>query len=88
MTYADARFQLIFVESYPSEATIEPADETVIWTLDAEGADLPPACSVVDLLAKTITGSGGVFLNSTREFLRKRGIRCQPGPWRYDRGLI
>jgi hypothetical protein len=27
-------------------------------------------------------------LDSAREFCRKRGIRLEPGPWRYRAGLI
>jgi hypothetical protein len=27
-------------------------------------------------------------LDSVREFCRKRGIRFEPGPWRYRGGLV
>jgi acetyltransferase-like isoleucine patch superfamily enzyme len=89
LSHGGKRFQLIFVETYQARSlSVGPADETVIWTLEAAGANPPSGCSLVDLLAKTISGTGGLFLDSTREFLRKRGIRCQPGPWRYEHGLI
>jgi hypothetical protein len=35
-----------------------------------------------------VHGSGGVVLDSVREFCRKRGIRFEPGPWRYREGLV
>ena len=35
-----------------------------------------------------VHGSGGVVLDSVREFCRKRGIRFEPGPWRYPGGLV
>jgi hypothetical protein len=38
---------------------------------------------VLDLLGKRIDGEGGVVLDWVREFCRKRGIRFEPGPWRY-----
>jgi len=83
------RFQLIFTPVYsPDAVQFGAAAETVIWTLEAGGATAPVNAALIDLLAKTLSGSGGKFLNTTREFLRKRGIRLQPGPWRYEGGLI
>jgi hypothetical protein len=35
-----------------------------------------------------VHGSGGVVLDSVREFCRKRGIKLEPGPWTYRGGLI
>jgi len=43
---------------------------------------------VLDLLGRHVHGTGGVVLDSVREFCRKRGIRFEPGPWRYPGGLI
>ena len=56
-------------------------------TLRLEG-DPPGGCSVLDLLGRRVHGSGGILLESAREFCRKRGIRFEPGPWRYRGGLI
>ena len=44
--------------------------------------------AVLDLLGRRVHGSGGVVLDSVREFCRKRGIRFEPGPWSYPGGLI
>jgi acetyltransferase-like isoleucine patch superfamily enzyme len=49
---------------------------------------VPGAVAVVDLLGRHVHGEGGVLLETVREFLRKRGIRCTPLPWRYRDGLI
>ena len=43
---------------------------------------------MLDLLACRVHGDGGVVLESVREFCRKRGIRFEPGPWRYRGGLV
>ena len=32
--------------------------------------------------------TGGVVLDSVREFCRKRGIKLEPGPWSYPGGLV
>jgi acetyltransferase-like isoleucine patch superfamily enzyme len=83
------RFQFIFVESFLQfRPDPEPAGETVIWTFDSSPDALHPGSTLMNLLKKEITGPSGLFANSTREFLRKRGIRCKPGPWRYRQGLI
>ena len=44
--------------------------------------------AVLDLLGRRVHGSGGVVLDSVREFCRKRGIKLEPGPWSYPGGLI
>jgi len=86
---AGKRFGLLFVERYPAPgAALCPADESVIWTLDAGDAGPPPGGTLMDLLAKRVAGPGGVFVDAAREFLRKRGIRCEPGLWRYHPDLI
>jgi acetyltransferase-like isoleucine patch superfamily enzyme len=59
----------------------------VVLTLDAR-ADAPDGVAVLDLLARRVHGAGGVVLDSVREFCRKRGIRFEPGPWRYPGGLV
>jgi hypothetical protein len=92
LKYDGKRFQLAFTETYSNneisaDADADATDQTVIWTLEAS-ATPPPGCALVDLLTKTIEGEGGIFVDTTREFLRKRGIRCEPGPWRYRQGLI
>jgi acetyltransferase-like isoleucine patch superfamily enzyme len=61
--------------------------EGVFLTLDAP-ADVPDGTAVLDLLARRIHGEGGPVLETVREFCRKRGIRFEPGPWRYSGGLI
>jgi acetyltransferase-like isoleucine patch superfamily enzyme len=64
------------------------APETVVLTLETRTDDIPEGTAVLDLLGRTIHGEGGVVLDSVREFCRKRGIRFEPGPWRYPGGLI
>jgi acetyltransferase-like isoleucine patch superfamily enzyme len=80
--------QVLFVEALdPSYRVPEAAGETVVLTLRLQG-DPPAGCSVLDLLGRRLHGSGGILLETTREFCRKRGIRFEPGPWRYGGGLI
>jgi len=79
---------VLFVERVDS--SFEPPEtdgEVVVLTLQVAG-DLPPGCAVLDLLGRRIHGMGGVVLDSVREFCRKRGIRFEPGPWRYRGGLV
>ncbi len=61
--------------------------ETVIMTLGLAG-EPPSGCAVIDLLARRVYGEGGIVLDSVREVCRKRGIRLEPGPWRYTGGLV
>jgi acetyltransferase-like isoleucine patch superfamily enzyme len=61
--------------------------EVVVLTLEVAG-DPPSGCAALDLLGRRVHGSGGVVLDSVRELCRKRGIRFEPGPWRYRGGLI
>ena len=80
--------QVLFVERLA--AAFEPpavAGETVVLTLALAG-EPPAGVAVVDLLERRVHGAGGVLLESVREFLRKRGIRLEPGPWRYRGGLV
>ena len=59
----------------------------VVLTLDMRG-EPPEGVAVLDLLGRHVHGSGGVVLDSVREFCRKRGIKFEPGPWSYPGGLI
>jgi hypothetical protein len=59
----------------------------VVLTLEADGS-IPTDVAVLDLLGRQVHGDGGVVLDSVREFCRKRGIRFEPGPWRYTGGLV
>jgi len=59
----------------------------VVLVLDVHG-DVPDGVAVLDLLGRRIHGSGGVVLDSVREFCRKRGIKFEPGPWSYPGGLV
>jgi acetyltransferase-like isoleucine patch superfamily enzyme len=64
------------------------ASDAVVLTLELGGGEVPDGTAVLDLLERRVHGSGGVVLDSVREFCRKRGIRFEPGPWRYRGGLI
>ncbi|HUG65834.1 MAG TPA: biotin/lipoyl-containing protein [Gaiellaceae bacterium] len=59
----------------------------VVLTLEVKG-DVPDGVAAIDLLARRVHGTGGVVLDSVREFCRKRGIKLEPGPWSYSGGLI
>jgi acetyltransferase-like isoleucine patch superfamily enzyme len=67
-----------------SEAVPAPA---VVLTLDAAG-EAPEGVAVLDLVARRVHGSGGEVLEAARELCRKRGIRFEPGPWRYRGSLL
>jgi acetyltransferase-like isoleucine patch superfamily enzyme len=61
----------------------------VVLTLEHAGGQPPEGVAVIDLLGRRIHGSTDqVVLDSVRELCRKRGIRFEPGPWRYRGGLI
>jgi acetyltransferase-like isoleucine patch superfamily enzyme/glycine cleavage system H lipoate-binding protein len=62
--------------------------ESVVLTLEARDAEVPARTAVLDLLERRVHGDGGVVLESVREFCRKRGIRFEPGPWRYRGGFL
>jgi acetyltransferase-like isoleucine patch superfamily enzyme len=59
----------------------------VVLALDVRG-DIPDGVAVIDLIGRRVHGTGGVVLDSVREFCRKRGIRLEPGPWSYPGGLV
>jgi hypothetical protein len=61
--------------------------EQVVLTVEA-AAEPPEGTAVLDLLGRRVHGTGGEVLESVRELCRKRGIRFEPGPWRYPGGLI
>jgi acetyltransferase-like isoleucine patch superfamily enzyme len=75
--------RVAFVQSY--RGGVDPP--AVVLALDVRD-DVPEGVAVVDLLGRRVHGSGGVVLDSVREFCRKRGIRLEPGPWSYPGGLI
>lgn len=75
--------RVAFVQSYRGGVDA-PA---VVLALDVRG-DIPDGVAVLDLLGRRVHGSGGVVLDSVREFCRKRGIRLEPGPWSYPGGLV
>ena len=78
---------VVFVPRLDSVSGL-PGGETVALTLAYAGGEPPAGTAVLDLLARRVHGGGGVVLESVREFCRKRGIRFEPGPWRYPGGLI
>ncbi len=57
----------------------EASPEAVVLTLEVRG-DPPEGVAVLDLAQRKVHGSGGVVLESVREFCRKRGIPFEPGP--------
>lgn len=59
----------------------------VVLTLDVS-ADVSDGVAVLDLVGRQVHGHGGEVLDAVREFCRKRGIRFEPGPWRYSGGLV
>ena len=75
--------RVAFVQSYRGGAEA-PA---VLLALDVKG-DGPDGVAVIDLMGRRLHGSGGVVLDTVREFCRKRGIKLEPGPWSYPGGLI
>ena len=80
---------MVFVEKL-TPATALPAgfDECIVWSLDVEDAPASGATSVFDLLQREVHGERSAHQDATREFLRQRGVRFPPGPWRYRGGLI
>ena len=73
--------RVAFAQSYPG-------GDGVFLTLQAPG-DVPDGAAVLDLLARQLHGTGGgAVLDAVREHCRKRGIRFEPGPWRYSGNLI
>ena len=75
--------RVLFAQSYRGGVDA-PA---VVLALDVRG-DVPEGVAVLDLLGRRVHGNGGVVLDSVREFCRKRGIKFEPGPWKYPGGLV
>ena len=75
--------RVTFIESFRGGVDA-PA---VVLALDVRG-DIPEGVAVIDLLRRRLDGTGGVVLDSVREFCRKRGIKLEPGPWSYPGGLL
>jgi hypothetical protein len=75
--------RVLFAPSY--RGGVNPP--AVVLALEVQG-DPPEGVSVLDLLARRVHGADGVVLDAVREFCRKRGIRFEPGPWRYPGGLV
>jgi acetyltransferase-like isoleucine patch superfamily enzyme len=85
----EGRSRVVFVERLPADGPLPTGEgETVILTFAAGGRTPPDRCTILDLLGHSIAGSGGVLTESVRELCRKRGIRFEPGPWRYRGGLV
>ncbi len=87
LTGAEGPARILFSERLSAACAPTGDGETVVLTLALDG-EPPAGCAVVDLLDRRIHGGGGVVLESVREFCRKRGIRFEPGPWRYGGGLL
>jgi acetyltransferase-like isoleucine patch superfamily enzyme len=73
--------RVAFTERFAGEV----AAPAVVLALEvlAEPTD---GVAVLDLVARRVHGEGDLVLDSVREFCRKRGIRFEPGPWRYPPG--
>jgi acetyltransferase-like isoleucine patch superfamily enzyme/glycine cleavage system H lipoate-binding protein len=77
--------RVVFVE------TVDGTEEgpAVVLTLEHGGEGPPDDVAVLDLLERRVHGStDATVLDSVREFCRKRGIRFEPGPWRYRGGFV
>ena len=61
-------------------------EETVTKGRSDVGAAEPPQSSSPEVRGEV--PEGVAVLDSVREFCRKRGIRFEPGPWRYRGGLV
>lgn len=71
--------------------SIKPDDNInwVLWTLTPLQGPPPEGLVVMDLLTPGLSGNGNSFWTGTLcEYLRKRGLKIQPTPWRYQGGLI
>jgi acetyltransferase-like isoleucine patch superfamily enzyme len=75
--------RVAFMQRYRGDV----AAPAVVLALDVQG-EVPDGVAVIDLLGRRLHGTGGVVLDSVREFCRKRGMKLEPGPWSYPGGLI
>jgi acetyltransferase-like isoleucine patch superfamily enzyme/glycine cleavage system H lipoate-binding protein len=80
--------RILFAPEVTDATALARGDEVVCLTLAARTSDVPSGVAVLDLLDRRIHGEAGIVLDSVREFCRKRGIRLEPGPWRYRGGLV
>ena len=61
----------------------------VVWTLDSKPLISNEEHVVMDLLNKQCLGTEkNIWVDTVREYLRKRGIKLYPSPWRYLGGFI
>jgi acetyltransferase-like isoleucine patch superfamily enzyme/glycine cleavage system H lipoate-binding protein len=61
----------------------------VVLTLEPPPGEPAEGVAVLDVLGRRVHGSSdATVLGSVRELCRKRGIRFEPGPWRYRGGLV
>jgi acetyltransferase-like isoleucine patch superfamily enzyme len=84
------RAQILFTPSLEQTDNLPESgvSETVVLTLEHHATSVPDDVVVFDLLERRVHGTGDLVADSVREFCRKRGIRFEPGPWRYRGGLI
>jgi acetyltransferase-like isoleucine patch superfamily enzyme len=75
--------RVVFMPSYSGGGE----GERVVLALEA-GGEVAEGTVVFDLLERQVYGEGGEVADAVREFCRKRGIRFEPGPWRYRGGPI
>jgi hypothetical protein len=88
-TRLDDGFEVQGVRVLFSESSAEADGPAVVLTLEHRGGEPAQGVAVIDLLARRLHGSSEpAVLDSVREFCRKRGIRLEPGPWRFSGGLI
>jgi acetyltransferase-like isoleucine patch superfamily enzyme len=80
--------RIVFMPTVSDKAAQSGAADVILLTLEAGTGDPPDGTAILDLLGRKIHGTGGLVLDSVREFCRKRGIRFEPGPWRYRGGLV
>ncbi|MES1976559.1 MAG: biotin/lipoyl-containing protein [Pseudomonadota bacterium] len=85
---AESEFGLV-LQTDPLAGTLGENISWVVWTL-APSLEVPQEGVVImDLLTPLISGAGNpVWVGTLCEYLRKRGLKIQPTPWRYQGGLI
>lgn len=89
VTYEDRKYHLTFLRTFDDLIAIdESADEIAVLTFEVGKTMVPNNYMVFDLLKRRVYGGSGIWYETTREYLRKRGITFEPGPWRYEGGLI
>jgi acetyltransferase-like isoleucine patch superfamily enzyme len=61
----------------------------VVWTLGSSTQTPNDGFVTMDLLTPHVSGTGNpIWTGTVCEYLRKRGLKIQPIPWRYRGGLI